>query len=196
MLKRTVLVVSIFSLFSCRIAFGDTELWSTFTFQHPVREGFKVAIIPELRFRNNAGEWYYLRTYIGPQVVLDKSWEAAVYLAPSLGKTGGIWATSYLMYGDLIYKNGSFSNRFRFEENLSAGVLIYRNSLQYKLGDWTLADELFYNFAKGFFDENRGSLSYGIGAFSLGYLLRMQKAKATDDWTYTNVANFGLKTTF
>jgi hypothetical protein len=192
MLDRLVLVLFL-CLFSLQVVFADTELWSTFTFQHPVREGLKLAIIPEFRFRNNASEWYYLRTYIGPQMTLDKNWEAALYLAPNLGKTGGAWTTSYLYYADLIYKNGPISNRARLEENLSSGVLIYRNSLQYKLGDWTLADEPFYSFSSGYFNENRASISYGIGAFSLGYLLRMQKATAAADWVYTNVANFGLK---
>ncbi|OGC04374.1 hypothetical protein A3H38_06905 [candidate division WOR-1 bacterium RIFCSPLOWO2_02_FULL_46_20] len=181
---------------SASLSFADTELWSMFTFQHPVKDGLKIAIIPELRFRNNASEWYYLRTYIGPQISLDKSWEAAVYLAPNLGKSGGSWTTSYLYYLDLIYKNGFFSNRARLEENLLSGVLVYRNSLQFKTGNWTLADELFYNFAKGFLDENRASISYSIGAFSLGYLLRMQKATAAADWVYTNVANLGLKVNF
>lgn len=177
-------------------SFGDTELWSTFTFQHPVKEGLKIAIIPELRFRSNASEWYYLRTYIGPQITLDKNFETAVYLAPNLGKTAGKWTTSYLIYGDLIYRNGAISNRARLEENLSSGTVIYRNSLQYKLGDWTLADEPFYNFTKGFFDENRASVSYGLGPCSLGYLLRSQKATTASDWVFTNVANFGLKMAF
>ena len=180
-------------LLSCQLVFADTELWSMFTFQHPVKEKVKFAIIPELRFRNNASEWYYLRTYIGPQILLDKNWEAAIYLAPNLGKNGGIWTTSYLYYADLIYKNGQISNRARLEENLSSGVLVYRNSLQYKISDWTLADEPFYNFAKGFIDENRASISYGLGAFSLGYLLRAQKATSASDWVFTSVANFGLK---
>lgn len=189
-MKKIFVVMAVLLL--SRIALADTELWSTFTFQHPVREGLKFAVIPELRFKNNASEWYYLRTYIGPQVTLDKNFEMAVYLAPSVAKSGGTWSTSYSMYGDLIYRSGSISNRARLEENLSSGGLIYRNSLQFKLGDWTLADEPFYNFAKGFFDENRASIGYGIGPFSLGYLLRSQKTTAA--WDHTNVANFGLKT--
>ena len=40
------------------------------------------------------------------------------------------------------------------------------------------------------------AISYSIGAFSLGYLLRMQKATAAADWVYTNVANLGLKVNF
>lgn len=183
-------------LYFSAVSFADTELWSAFTFQHPVKDGLKIAIIPELRFKNNSSEWYYLRTYIGPQITLNKYFDAVFYLAPNLGKTGGVWSTNYFIYGDLIYINGALQYRSRLEENLSSGGLIYRQQLQAKLDSWALSDELFYNFTQGYFNENRASFAYGFGSFSLGYLLRTQKAMAASDWVFTNVANFGLKMAF
>ncbi|MBI5399660.1 hypothetical protein HZB07_03490 [Candidatus Saganbacteria bacterium] len=193
MFKQAIFIILLFSYFLNQCALADSELWSVSTFLHPINERLKLAVIPDLRFRNNASEWYFFRAFIGAQTALDKSWEGGAYVAPLVVKNGGNWTTSYLYYTDLTYKNGSLSNRARLEENSLSGVLKYWNSLQFKTADWTLGDDLFYNFAKGLFDEHRVGVSYGFGAFSLGYLLRMQKATAAADWIYTNVGAFGLK---
>lgn len=182
-------------------AFADSELWSTNTFQFPFYKAM-FNVIPELRFKNNMGDWYYLRTYIGPSTALNKQFDLAVYLAPSWTKTGGSWTASLLGYFDLVYKQGlpwfAFSNRARFEENFTSNTFIYRNLFLFKNGNCSAGDELFYNTKKGFFDEGRSTISYapltfnGI-EFSLGYLLRRQKTNSGDEWTRTGVLNLGAK---
>ena len=197
-------LVGLLSLVLISSAFADSELWSTNTFQFPFYKA-KFNVIPELRFKSNMSDWYYLRTYIGPSTSLNKQFDLAVFLAPSWSKTGGIWISSLLGYFDLIYKQGTpwftFNNRARFEQNFTNNILIYRNLFLFKNGNWSAGDELFYSTKKGFFDEGRSSVSYaplvynGV-EFSVGYLLRRQKTNAGDDWTRTGVLNIGAKISY
>jgi hypothetical protein len=176
----------------CSPVLADTEFWSTDTFQTQIREGVKFNVIPELRFRNNAGEFYYLLTYLGPTLYLSKNFDLNFYLAPKLTKSGSVWKNSTIGFIDAVYKNGLFSDRLRLEEDLSVNCLKIRDQFQVKMNGWFVNDEVFYNFNRGFFDENRLAVGYVckiLPNFDLapGYLLRHQRASGTADWTKTDV---------
>lgn len=191
MLKRMI-VLSLLAMSFGSLAMADTEFWSTDTFQAQIKEGVKFNIIPELRFRNNASEFYYLLAYIGPTFKLNESFDLNVFYAPKTTKSGGTWTSGAAGYFDLIYKNGGLSNRGRLENDFASGGVKVRDQVQYKINGWFLGEELFYNAAKGYFDENRASAGYVFKLaknfdLSPGYLLRSQKATATADWKQTNV---------
>ena len=190
--KKILVFLFLVCLFSVRPVFAGTEFWSVDTFQFPVKEKVKFNIIPELRFRNNASEFYYLLTYIGPTISLSKSFDINLYLAPKYSKNGGNWTTSTVGFFDVIYKNDLLSNRGRFEYDFPSGVLKIRDQLQFKRNGWFVNDEVFYNYNKSYIDENRAATGYAFKVLSnfdlsLGYLLRSQKSSASADWVNTNV---------
>ncbi|MFA4967757.1 MAG: DUF2490 domain-containing protein [Candidatus Margulisiibacteriota bacterium] len=202
MIKRIYLALFFIALALPQAVFADTEFWSLTTFQLPFRENVKLNVIPELRFRNGVGEFYYFRTYFGPTLLLSKSFDLNLYYALNYAKKGADWTPSSLVCLDGIYKIDfpwfNFNNRGRFEYDISPDVLKYRNLFQFKKDAWILSDELFYNIKFGFFDEGRSLIAYtakGPGNIDLiiGYLLRRQKQSATADWTRTNVINLGIK---
>jgi len=202
MLKRIFLTVLFIALVFSRSGLADTEFWSVNIIQFSLREKVKLNIIPELRFRNNASELYYFRTYFGPTLLLSKNFDLSVYYALNYSKTGTNWAQSNLAYLDGTYKIDfpwfDFTNCGRFEYDISPDILKYRNLFQFKREGWILSDELFCNFKLGFFDEGRSLVAYAIkfpGKIDLliGYLLRRQRSSTTADWTRTNVINLGLR---
>ncbi len=199
--KRLFLSAVVF-LAGFQVAFADTELWSVDTFQFPVKEKVKFNLIPELRFRGNGSELYYFQTYIGPALILSKNIEIDAYYALNYSKNGGNWSAKGLGYFDLIYRTDlpwfTFSNRGRFEYDISPDVLKYRNLFGFSKDGWFAGEEFFYNFKKGFYDEGRASIAYSFkvlksASLSLGYLLRRQRATATSDWQRTNVVTAGVK---
>lgn len=202
MIRRKILILFFIMLAFSQIVFADTEFWSLTTFQFPFREKVKLNLIPELRFRNNAGELYYFQTYIGPALLISKSFEMDLYYALNYSKGTNGWNSKSLGYLDAIYRTDFpwflFSNRGRFEYDLSLNVLKYRNLFGFSKNGWFASDELFYNFNQGFFDEGRSSIGYSTKIFgnvslSLSYMLRRQRQSPTADWQRTNVVNLGLK---
>jgi hypothetical protein len=201
MIKRILLVVSIVLIGSVQLALADCELWSVNTFQYPLGEKVKFNLIPELRFKNNASDLYYILNYIGPTFSLNKNFDLNLFYAPKSTKNGGGWTNSSIGYLDLAYKNENLSNRGRFEYDLNAELLKYRNQVQIKKAGWQASEEIFYNLRSGYFDETRTLAGYvfkPFGRFELavGYLLRGQKKKPNDDWIWTNVINMGTKFLF
>ncbi|MDD4179871.1 MAG: DUF2490 domain-containing protein [Candidatus Margulisbacteria bacterium] len=191
MLKKTI-VLSLLVLLFGSLALADTEFWSTDTFQAQIKEGVRFNIIPELRFRNNASEFYYLLVYLGPTFKLNECFDLNVFYAPKTTKNGGAWTSGSNGYLDLVYKNGGLSNRGRLENDFTNGGLKIRDQLQYKMNGWFFTEELFYSATKGYFDENRALVGYTFKLaknfdLSPGYLLRSQKANANADWRQTNV---------
>lgn len=178
-------------------ALADYELWSVNALQVPIKEKLKFNVIPEARFKNSASGFYYLIAYIGPSISINKNFDMNLYFAPKYQKNGSNWSASSLGFFDLIYKNDRLSNRARFEYDVLPNVLKYRNNLQFKMDKWSIGDEEFYNFSKGYIDEGRASVGYTCKInneleFSLGCLVRRQRA--ADGWSWTGVVvNTGVK---
>lgn len=202
MINKVIVALIIVFAFLSQLSSADTEFWPVFNFQIPLQNKVKLSVMPEFRLKENGTDWYYLRTYIGPTVSLSKMLDFAVYLAPSISKSGQNWNYSTLGYADLILKNQLpwfvFVNRARFEENFTSNVLIYRHLFQFNFDNWSAGDEFFYNTGKGYYDEGRSSIFYSFKinkelSLSLGYLLRRQKPKSTDDWQRTTAITTGLK---
>ena len=201
MIKRFFLVVIMLAMTVCRVSFADAEFWATGTFQFPIKENLKMNVIPEIRVRNNLGELYYWQTYVGPVLILNKNYEAAAYYALKYSKSGGNWTSGNLGYLDLVYKNDYFSNRGRIEYDNLLDTFKLRDSFQLKKNGWFIGDELFFNFKKGFLDEERIAVGYsskmnGKTELSLGYLLRRTKSIAGGDWMQSGGINSGLKIVF
>lgn len=201
MFKRILFLVSLILIGGARLVQADTELWSVNTFQHSLGERTKLNLIPELRLKNNAADLYYVLLYIGPTLSLNKSFDLNLFYAPKFTKNGGGWSNSGMGYLDFICKNGNLTNRGRFEYDFTADLLKYRDQLQARWGSWQAAEELFFNFRTGYIDETRTPVSYVFKPYdrfelAVGYLLRGQKKKPNDDWTWTNVINLGTKVLF
>lgn len=202
-MKREAAILAILLL--PQVALADTEFWSANAFQHNLTEKVKFNINPELRFKNNGTEFYYLRTYIGPSVSLSNNIEVAAYYAPHFGKTNGNWLFSNYTYLDGILKLNFpwfvFSNRARFEYDITASAMVYRNLFLFKHGPWSAGDELFYSLNGGFFNEGRAFVAYSAKILeqlelSGGFLQRRQKSSAASDWTKTNVFTLGAKVNY
>jgi len=200
-LNKKILIFLIL-LGSSQMVFAGTEFWQQTNIKFPFRGNAKFNVIPEFRFRGRIGELYYFRTYIGPTLSLNKNFDASFYYAPNYSKTGENWTPGSLICLDGTYKNDlpwfTFTNRGRFEYDISPDVLKYRNLFQFRKDAWVISDEFFYNIKRGFFDEGRSLFAYsakinGNTDLLLGYLLRRQKASPSSDWARTNVVNLGLK---
>jgi hypothetical protein len=188
--KRWLLLLA-FLLVSYRISYGDTEFWSADTFQFPLKEGVSFNVIPELRYRNNLNELYFIQAYLGPSFSSSKDLIFNFYYAPKTAKSANDWSSTNLLYCDAVWTGENFSDRSRFEYDLGSSILKYRNNLQFKSNSWSLGDEVFYNFKQGNIDENRLSLAYTFKSTvsistALGGLLRSQKP-AGKDWSNSNV---------
>lgn len=180
--------------------FADTEFWSSDTFQFSMREKVKLQVIPEIRARNNLTDLYYFRTYFGPNIILNNNFGVNIYYAPNYVKASNVWTG--LGYFDVLYKTDlpwfSFNNRERFEYDFTPGVLKLRSLFRFGRNGWFADDELFYNFEAGYFDEGRSQLGYSCKYnrevdLYLSYLMRRQKARASDDWARTSAVNAGFK---
>lgn len=201
--KIILLLGSLFLLLSALPAIADTEFWNLDTFQFSIKENVKFNVIPELRWKDSATNFYFYQVYLGPVFSINKNFDFAAYYLPKNSKSGTTWTFSNLGVLDFIYKNPdfySFSNRNRFEYDSSNAVLKYRCQLQLKNQGWFVSEEPFYNFSKNFIDENRASIGYGFKITgnleaSLGFLFRSQKSVSVAEWTNTNVwfINTGTK---
>ncbi|MCX5750420.1 MAG: DUF2490 domain-containing protein [Candidatus Saganbacteria bacterium] len=175
--------------------FAGTEFWNLDTFQFSLQEKVKFNVIPELRWKDNATNFYLYQVYLGPVFSINKNFDFAAYYLPKNSKSGTTWTFSNLGVLDFIYKNPdfySFSARNRFEYDSSNANLKYRCQLQLKNQGWFISEEPFYNFSKNFIDENRASFGYGFKVVNnfeayLGYMLRSQKSVSLADWTNTDV---------
>ena len=186
-------------LCSANVSYADAELWSANTFQHAFSKELKLNVI---RIKNGISDAYFIQLYVGPVVALSKNLEINAYVAPNLTKSGNTWSNNYYGYIDGTYKYEFpwfvFSNRSRFEDNLTTNVFKYRDLVQFSKHGFSFGDEFFFNFSKGFFDEGRSSAAYAIKvssdlSLSLGYLLRRQKKTAASDWQRTSVWTAGIK---
>jgi len=201
MIKRKLLIALMVLIGVVQPVLADTELWSVNTFQYSLGERVKINLIPELRLKSNVGDLYYIQNYIGPTFGLSQYFDLNLFYALKSTKNGGGWTHSSVGYLDLIYKNGSLSNRGRFEYELTADLLKYRNLFQIKKAGWQINEEIFYNLKSGYFDESRTLAGYTFKPFdrfelTMGYLLRGQRKKPADDWLWTNVINLGTKLIF
>ena len=149
-MKRVVIFLLFVFVVLSRLVMADTELWSVDTFQWQVKDAIRLNVIPELRFKNNANEFYYLITYLGPTFKLTDNFDLNLFYAPKTTKSGGTWTSGSAGYLDLVYKNGGISNRSRLENDFTSGALTLRDQLQYKINGWYVGDEIFYSTAKGY----------------------------------------------
>ncbi|MFA4843639.1 MAG: DUF2490 domain-containing protein [Candidatus Margulisiibacteriota bacterium] len=198
MVKRLTVMFLLLALSGLVLtARSEVEFWSTDTAQ---LTQWGVNVIPEIRVKNNLSDLYYFQTYIGPVWELNKNLKLNVYYGLKYQKSGSDWKQSNLGYLDLAYSFKPFSNRFRFEVDLTNAVVKYRNQLQLKVNGYYLADEFFYNVSGAFADENRLSAGYTFKAlgqteFNLGYLWRAQRKMVGQAWANSAAAilNTGLK---
>jgi len=194
MFRQRLLFLFVFLLLGFQVSYGDMEFWSVDTFQFPVKEGLVFNVIPELRYRNNPSELYYLQIYLGPSFAPAKNFTMNIYYSPKFVKSSGNWSSANALYFDAVSAWRLFSDRSRFEYDPGSATLKYRNNLQLKTSGWSLGDEIFYNFKKADFDENRWSVAYSFKmtanfTVALGGMLRSQKALG-GDWSNTNVLTF------
>jgi len=175
---------------------AGSEIWLNPDLKGPLVDKVKWEYIPEMRIKDNG--LYYLQNYLGINWSLDKSWEANLYYALKFQKSGNDWPPSNLGYIDLIYKNNPLKNRVRLEQDLSKGLLKYRESLQLKWNSWYFGEEIFFNTKYGYLDEGRSQVGYFLklskqAEATLGYLLRRQKSIISSDWIWTGVLSLGAK---
>lgn len=202
MVKKLCLLVFGLVFLCVGVSFADSELWSSNAFQHAFSKELKLNVIPEVRIKSDLSDLYYFQVYVGPAVTLSKNLELSAYIAPNFSKTGNTWNTSYYSYIDATYKCEFpwfvFSNRSRFEDNMTANVFKYRDQFLFTKFGVSMGDEFFFNFSKGFYDEGRSTASYIYKlnndlSLSLGYLLRRQKTISTSEWKRTSVLTAGVK---
>jgi len=179
-----------------RISWAGSEIWLVPDLKGALRGNTKWEYIPEMRLKD--GSLYYLQNYMGINQQFDKSWEGNIYYALKFQQSGGSWPSSHLGIADLIYKNSWLKNRLRLEQDMTKGLLKYREALQFKYANWSIGDEIFFNTKYGYLDEGRSIMNYSLklsknAETTIGYLLRRQKATVSSDWTWTGVLNLGVK---
>jgi len=174
------------------IVWAGNEIWLV----PDLKWGSGWEYIPEMRIRDSG--LYYLQNYLGINQQFDKSWEGNLYYALKFQQNGSIWPSSHLGIVDLIYKNSWMKNRFRLEQDFTKNLLKYRDAMQFKWANWSIGDEMFFNTNSGYVDEGRSTITYAYkfnktAEGTAGFLLRRQKSSINADWTWTQVANLGIK---
>lgn len=180
MFKKVVFALFL-SIFLFGPVFANEEFWNTDTVQFTVKENIRFNVIPELRFNNNG--LYYFLTYIGPTFSLSKNLDVNIYYAPKNSKNSTGWQASNNGFLDLIYKNGGLNNRSRFELDFTNYIYKFREQFCLQANGWFVQDEVFYNFTRGMFDENRAAAGYNLkmtksANLTFGYMLRSQKTSS------------------
>ena len=194
MMKR--MIGSLLLLALVGVSCAGSEIWLVPDLRGALRGNTKWEYIPEMRMKE--GGLYYLQNYLGINQQFDKNWEGNIYYALKFQQSGGAWPSSNLGIADLIYKNSWLKNRLRLEQDLTRGLLKYREALQFKIANWSIGDEIFFNTKYGYLDEGRSTMGYShklgkSAEATIGYLLRRQKLTISSDWLWTGVLNMGFK---
>ncbi len=209
-----IMFVLLFSGYSLAYENGDVQYWNTNAVEWQAKKDWKASIEEEMRFGNNAGEFYYEHTDIGLTYSGIVKWlDVKASYRQIFKKDKKDWKYENMpnLNGTVKFDlfNLKFSDRNRIEyrdiEDKKDNWR-YRNKVTVSLPKLTsfelqpyLADEIFVDLNKGIFNKNR---LYAGTSFKLLKELKaevfylFESSEAADKWSNINVIGTKLRLLF